>query len=292
MNLEYFRCPDCGGEMELATESQENLQDQIFCKVCTAKYPFLENIPIFGNKDEVEKWTRYHTDPDNVRHVASGGYIAEEPSLHNAYYSRFIPDDASRVLDVGGGDGNTTSHWASQHPGSIVYVMDLSMHGLNKVQRRGLSNMFSVCAPADRRFPFPENYFDVVSTIFMVEHLSTSGLGTFYREAHRVLKPGGRLVVASDTAYYDKIVHPFERLIRHGRYIRNDPTHINLMTPFQCESGIKENGFRLFDRSIHWIAGRYILVKAIYKLFPSRLSEAIFSTMYVIVATKPGSIAK
>jgi len=164
--------------------------------------------------------------------------------------------------------------------------MDLSHHGLKKVQRRQLANMIPVCAPADHRFPFPDDHFDVVSTVFMVEHLSPSSLARFYDEARRVLRPGGKLVVASDTAFYDAFVHPFERLLRHGRYVRNDPTHINLMSPRQCEAGVRAAGFELADRTIHWIAGRLNLARGFYKLLPQGVAETLFSTMYVIVADK------
>ena len=164
--------------------------------------------------------------------------------------------------------------------------MDLSLHGLRKVKRRQLSNLVPICAPADTRFPFPDGYFDVVSTVFMIEHLSLSSLIQFYDEARRVLRPGGRLIVATDSPFYDAVVHPLERFVRNGRYIRNDPTHINLMSPSQCEFSIRDADFELVDRRIHWIAGRLSLARWFYTLLPQRVAEAIFSTMYVVIAIK------
>ncbi len=279
MKYDDLRCASCGGLL------QKN-ESQLVCPSCGATAPLLDGIPVFGSAEEVEQWTRYHTDPDNAQKVASGGYLAETPSEHNAYYSCFIPDGALKVLDAGGGDGNTTSDWAERHPAATVHVMDLSLHGLKKVHRRGLSNMITVCAPTDQRFPYLDNFFDVVNTVFMVEHMSSSALDRFYREAWRVLKPGGRLIVASDTAFYDKVVHPIERLVRQGRYVRNDPTHINLMTPRQCEAGIAKHDFLLKERTIHWVAGRHAFARGIYKILPAGVAEALFSTMYVIVANK------
>ena len=279
MSIDYLSCPRCGAAID-------QVRGRLVCGDCSASYPLVEGIPIFGDQEEIERWTNYHTDPDSDRHIASGGYISTEPTHHNEYYTRFIPDDVLRVLDVGGGDGNTTSCWAERHPKGIVYVMDLSLHGLKKVQRRNQSNMVPICAPADRRLPFMDAYFDVVSTVFMVEHLTPAAVRRFYREAARVLKPNGRLVVASDTKFYDQFTHPLERLIRQGRFIRNDPTHINLMTPRQCEMGIASEGYRLIDRSVHWVAGRHSYIRAFYRLLPAGVAEAVFSTMYVIVAEK------
>lgn len=187
---------------------------------------------------------------------------------------------------MGGGDGNTTADWATKHLDGMVYLMDLSMHGLRKVQRRQLSNLLPICAPADSRFPFPDGYFDAVSTVFMIEHLSPSSLTRFYDEARRVLRPGGSLIVATDSPFYDAVVHPLERFIRNGRYTRNDPTHINLMSARQCEVSIRAADFELVDRTIHWVAGRLRAARWFYKLLPQGMAEALFSTMYVIVANK------
>jgi len=279
MNHDDLACISCGSSLRI-------YDDRLECKGCSSQFPLLYEIPLFGNKLEIEQWTQYHIDPKNAELIAGGAYITEEPSKHNEYYSRYIPDQARIVLDAGGGDGNTTSHWAENHPEAKIYVMDLSLHGLKKVLRRELPNMFPICSAADQRFPFPSNYFDVVSTIFMVEHLTADALSRFYREAYRVLKPGGLLIVGSDTRFYDSIVHPVERFVRNGKYTKNDPTHINLMTPNECESGIRSEGYQLEGRSIHWVAGRHSLARALYKLLPRGFAEAAFSTMYVISARK------
>lgn len=125
---------------------------------------------------------------------------------------------------------------------------------------------------------------DVVNTVFMVEHMPSSALDRFYREAWRVLNPGGCLIVASDTAFYDKVIHPIERLVRQGR---NDPTHINLMTPRQCVASIAKHDFLIKERTIHWVAGRHAFARGIYKILPAGVAEALFSTIYVTVAHKP-----
>jgi SAM-dependent methyltransferase len=274
-----YTCPLCVTPL---THSEQHLE----CPSCATHYPLCGGIPLFGNNDEVEQWTNYHTDPEKSRRVAGGAYLSEHPTVSNAYYSRFISDTALVVLDAGGGDGSTTSDFAERHPAATVYVMDLSLHGLVKVQHRNLPNMIPVCASADQRFPFPDEYFDVVSTVFMVEHMSPNALASFYREARRVLKPGGRLVIASDTRFYDAIIHPLERLIRNGKYIKNDPTHINLMTPSECEAGVSAEGFQLTERTIHWMAGRHDIARKLIQLLPTKFAEAVFSTMYVISARK------
>lgn len=279
MNYRELCCSGCGSQLEPG-------DDKFICRGCGAVTPLFEGIPVFGNAEEIEQWTRYHADPGGAKYIANGAYTAVAPTKSNSFYSRFISGAASNVLDVGGGDGNTTSDWAERHPAATVHVMDLSLHGLKKVQRRNLPNMAPICAPADRRFPFPDRFFDVVSTVFMIEHLAPDALDRFYKEAWRVLKPEGHLVVASDTAFYDKVLHPLERFLRNGRYVRNDPTHINLMSPRQCERGLIKHGFQLCERTIHWVAGRHKLARVAYRLLPASVSESLFSTMYIVISKK------
>lgn len=262
-------------------------EDHLTCPGCQARFGAHKGIPIFGSNEDIKAWTAYHTELGQTGKVASGAYLGDVPAPNNSYYSRFIPDNARVVLDAGGGDGNASADWAERHPDAAVYVMDLSLHGLSKVQRRGLANLKPVCAATDTRFPFAPNQFDVVSTVFMVEHMEPGPLNFFLAEALRTLKPGGLLVVASDSPFYDQTIHPLERLIRQGRYVSNDPTHINLMTPRECERRIQKQGFTLCSRTIHWVAGRHALARGFYKLLPAALAEAMFSTMYVITARKP-----
>ncbi len=280
MKSNSLHCITCGAPLETTLH-------QLNCTVCNAAFPLQSGIPIFGNADEVAEWTSYHTELGKTGEVAGGNYLSEQPSNENSFYSRFLPDNAREVLDAGGGDGNTTAEWAARHPHATVKVMDLSIHGLKKVLKRNIPNMHPICAPADRRFPFDAASFDTISTVFLVEHMVPDALNRFLAEAFRCLKPGGKLVVASDTAFYDAVLHPLERLIKTGKYIANDPTHINLMTPGQCEAIVAQHGFQLSGRTIHWIAGRHKLAQYFYRLIPNRLAEALFSTMYVIEAQKP-----
>ena len=279
MTSDVYRCVDCGGGVHEADGA-------LACTDCGRNYPMVNGIAMFGSEHEVAMWTAYHTTPFGPHHSGVQHYKSDVPSAAREIYTQFIPGEATRVLDAGGGDGNTTADWAARHPSAAVHVMDLSLHGLMKVQRRGLANMIPVCASADIRFPYADDYFDVVSTVFMVEHMACAALERFYAQAMRVLRPGGHLVVASDTPIFDRFVHPLVRVVRQGRYVPNNPTHINLMTPRQCEAGVRAAGFEPAGREIHWVAGRFSLVRLLYRLLPSALAEAAFSTMYIVVARK------
>lgn len=280
MKAKTFTCISCGNFLEFS--------NILYCPSCSSFYPLLDGIPLFVDNDEIERWTYYHVDPNIPANESSKQvrYIDDIPSPPNPYYTRFIPDEAMTVLDAGGGDGNATADWAIHHPWSTVYVLDPSLHALRKVLRRQLPNMIPICAVADRRLPFPNNYFDVIITVFMVEHLSPRALSRFYTEARRVLKPGGKLIVASDTRFYYTVIRPLEYFIKKRKFIKNDPTHVNLMNPKQCEIMIKSKKFVIIDRIVHWLGGRHLFMKMFYNLLPKEFAESMFSTMYIIIAQK------
>ncbi|MBC7262654.1 MAG: class I SAM-dependent methyltransferase, partial [Chloroflexi bacterium] len=66
-------------------------------------------------------------------------------------------------------------------------------------------------APAEE-LPFPEDYFDVVLLHEVLEHVTDDRQAV--REAHRVAKPGGRLVI-----FVPNRLYPFET---HGIYWRGE----------------------------------------------------------------------
>ena len=75
------------------------------------------------------------------------------------------------------------------------------------------------------RLPFPDNYFDCVSIAFGLRNVTHKDLAL--REMHRVLKPGGRLIVLE----FSKVAKPLEKIYdvysfkllpRIGQLIAND----------------------------------------------------------------------
>jgi SAM-dependent methyltransferase len=61
------------------------------------------------------------------------------------------------------------------------------------------------------RLPFPDASFSCVSSLAVIEHLDPPGLPSLMAEIHRVLKPGGQLVLTTPHAFADGILRALAR---------------------------------------------------------------------------------
>jgi ubiquinone/menaquinone biosynthesis C-methylase UbiE len=130
---------------------------------------------------------------------------------------------SARVLDVGCGAGHLSFAVAAK-AGAVV-ASDLSPEMLAAVaaeaKRRGLDNLVTQRASAEA-LPFADASFDAVCTRFSAHHWADLRRGI--SEMHRVLKPGGRLividVVAPDSALFDTHLQALE-LLRDASHVRD-----------------------------------------------------------------------
>lgn len=93
---------------------------------------------------------------------------------------------ARRVLDLGSGAGNMAHHLA--HYGQVI-GFDYNPRPLAVAKARALT----AAQGFGDALPFADSSFDLVALLDTVEHIDNE-LGVF-AECHRVLKPGGKLLV-------------------------------------------------------------------------------------------------
>jgi malonyl-CoA O-methyltransferase len=98
------------------------------------------------------------------------------------------------VLDLGCGTGRHAL-WLAE-AGATVTAVDFSEGMLAEARRKpGAEAVQFVAHDLARPLPFPAGSFDLVVSGLVLEHLAD--LDHFFREARRVLKPGGRAVISA-----------------------------------------------------------------------------------------------
>jgi cyclopropane-fatty-acyl-phospholipid synthase len=143
---------------------------------------------------------------------------------------RIRPGD--KLLDIGCGWGGLIMHAASQY-GAYACGITLSARQAELASERiasaGLSDRCAVRL-CDYRDAEGEEEYDKISSIGMVEHVGESMLGTYFRQAWRLLRPGGVFlnsgIAASATysrkgpSFMDTYVFPDGELVPLNRMLR------------------------------------------------------------------------
>nr|WP_236116907.1 class I SAM-dependent methyltransferase [Hassalia byssoidea] len=171
----------------------------------TSNSPYLSSIDS-NNQDVLTKFKHrmsnyYLTSPYHSNWI-KGLNVHWQQGAHDAQLAmcKLIPDESS-VLEVGCGDGSAAQEICSRVKNANYTGVDLSAD-----MWEGRQDFNFVAASADK-LPFAPASFDVVLSMFVIEHLVFPNC--FLDEAWRVLKPGGSLItIAPD---FDANAMPSEK---------------------------------------------------------------------------------
>ena len=168
-----------------------------------------------------------------------------------------------RVLDVGCGRGEvlfSTSHLGAQAYGidyadvavriskQIADAIDSDTDSTNPIEVSQASALY---------LPFPDDSFDRVLLLDIVEHLYPHELKIAYKEVLRVLQPGGRIIIhTAPNVWYDRFAYPLVRFVRivmgQGQKYPKNPraiipenlrVHVNEQSFFSLWLDLKREGF-------------------------------------------------
>jgi tocopherol O-methyltransferase len=134
----------------------------------------------------------------------------------NRTLARIAEIDASdRVLDAGCGLGGS-SFWLAQNLGARFVGITLAQSQVDQARRiaarRGLSDSVEFECADFACTPFPNNSFDIVWALESLCHAEIKP--SFYGEAARLLRPGGRLVIAEFMRTTRRMDQKAERAVR------------------------------------------------------------------------------
>lgn len=107
------------------------------------------------------------------------------------------PRDGQKLLDVAGGTGDIAFRFLQRAPGANVTVCDMTesmlVEGRKRAEAGRLADRLSWVTGDAMALPFPDNSFDRYTISFGIRNVTR--IPDALKEAHRVLRPGGRLVV-------------------------------------------------------------------------------------------------
>lgn len=133
-----------------------------------------------------------------------------EPFLANrraATANRLIPSAlrSGRILDIGCG---SFPYFLSHTSFKEKFAIDQ----LPPMEDGGDIHWHTLDLNKQPNLPFEHGYFDVVTMLAVAEHLNPASLEKLLAEAHRTLKPNGRVVITTPAAWSDGLLHLMARL--------------------------------------------------------------------------------
>ena len=174
-----YVCPHCKGKLE-----------GVHCLQCAIKIDWSNGIPAFFTDSPLAARYReialfydtlYQSRQDVWRDLA--GRTAEFINYMKSLVESFGPE---RYLDIGCGEGFLLSAVSAPEK----FGIEISWKAIESARRRTTAQL---CQGFVEELPYPSGYFDVVTSMGVMEHFLDDVSAT--KEIHRVLRAGGRYVV-------------------------------------------------------------------------------------------------
>lgn len=148
-----------------------------------------------------------------------------------------LDDEDRRIIDLGCGEGVTLQKLVQRFPWRDITGIDLIEENLAICLEHGL--------PARRGdmydLDLPDESADAILCLEVLEHLEQPHLAI--AQIHRVLKPGGKLVLVFPNDRIFKLARLMTFKFREAFY---DPGHVKQWSPKETKPFLEEEGFTVF----------------------------------------------
>lgn len=151
--------------------------------------------------------------------------------MSNAYNSLIQPLQGKTVLDIGCGTGRGAQEFARDSSSVVGVDFSFDMLVVASGKNTPEANCKFIRAMA-QKLPFPENSFDVVTTLNFLHLFRLDVQRQMVKEMIRVAKPGGSILLEFDNALHGIIVGPLKRWL--GRERGSLPNEIRYVIGWEC----------------------------------------------------------
>jgi len=170
------------------------------------------------------------------------------------------PDDDNsqlKLLDFGCGNGRYLEVFAKYLTKQNLYGAEVLINRVNEVRQKGFN---CIHLKTGDRLPFEDEFFDIVFSTNVIEHIPKENYFYYLREFHRVLRKRGRFVLGTPNypvkRFYDLLKAFKTRMFKY--YLLDDPTHCNKLSMKKLDADLKiyfaevhlEPSYLLFENQI------------------------------------------
>ena len=131
-----------------------------------------------------------------------------------------LPEDlrASRILDLGCGNGNVTALLLEKFPEAAYTLLDASPDMLELCRQRFSGKNITCVRSYFRDYTFPENYFDLITACFSLHHSDSEEKRWIFPRLFVALKPGGiftcsDLMINKGTTEHEELIREWEAFV-------------------------------------------------------------------------------
>lgn len=144
-------------------------------------------------------------------------------TLVNFYKTAYADRGPERILDLGCAIGNSTVPWAKAFPDAEVHGIDVAAPCLRYGQARAnaMGQTIHLSQQNAEATDFPDNHFDVIGTALLFHETSRPAVTNIFKEAHRILKPGG-VMINMDAFKKDNSTSPMQEFLSTWEVFNNN----------------------------------------------------------------------
>ena len=155
-----------------------------------------------------------------------------------------------RILDMGCTVGHSTLGIADVFPEAEIHAIDVAAPCLRWAHLRaeGAGKAIHFSQQNAEKTSFPDGHFDLVLSVIMLHETSGKAIRNIFREARRLLRPGGVMAHCESRQYYAK--EPFDAAWHRWGTKYNAEPFMTTMHELELQGLARECGFdRAFPQS-------------------------------------------